>query len=565
MSKVEVTPGDGGELAQATEGSSATAVERMNRGRLPSQITAAVHGPRLPSQSGAAAVTPPPRLPSQAAAPAVNTPQPTFDRTPGPTAIRQQAVGLHAAIPTPSTPITVRLGRYQIVDRIATGGMAEVYLAVHGELAGFRTPVVLKKVLPHLANNPQFIDMFLDEARIASLLDHPNVVRIIEVGRSGNEYFLAMELVQGKSLSAILRRAAETEAGRVDTRLAALIIAQAAAGLHHAHNLTDPLGNMLGLVHRDVSPQNLLLSFEGSVKVIDFGIARALGRITATQTGGMKGKFGYMSPEQARGEEVDLRTDIFALGVVLWESVTGKRLFSRENDLATMRALVYEPIPRPSSVAEISPELEAIVMRALARNPKLRFSTARELANALEKWIFAEGGASASDLAGMMKGYFSADQSTWQQTLRTAVNLPAITEADLALTPAPAIPITNAGQPNRGRRWPYLLVSAGLLGAAVATTLSFTRPPEASPPPVPTSAGPAISAPAPTEPVTPPPPPAIYGAIPAPAASEATPTGSNAEAKTDAKPSKHQKKKRQSNPGGKGGPSGGAAPRPNPF
>jgi serine/threonine-protein kinase len=211
-------------------------------------------------------------------------------------------VGLHAAIATPSSPIMVRLGRYQIVERIATGGMAEVYLAVHGALAGFRTPVVLKKVLPHLANNPQFIDMFLDEARIASMLDHPNVVRIYEVGRSGSEYFLAMELVQGKSLSAMLRRALEGDC-RLDARLAAFIVAQAAAGLHHAHNLTDPLGNPLGLVHRDVSPQNIMISFEGSVKVIDFGIARALGRITETQTGGMKGKFGYMSPEQARGED----------------------------------------------------------------------------------------------------------------------------------------------------------------------------------------------------------------------------------------------------------------------
>ena len=157
----------------------------------------------------------------------------------------------------------MRLGRYQIVDRIATGGMAEVYLAVHGELAGFRTPVVLKKVLPHLASNQQFIDMFLDEARIASLLDHPNVVRIYEVGRSGSEYFLAMELVQGKSLSALLRRFSEQESNSLEPRLAALIIAQAAAGLHHAHNLTDPLGNPLGLVHRDVSPQNILISFEG--------------------------------------------------------------------------------------------------------------------------------------------------------------------------------------------------------------------------------------------------------------------------------------------------------------
>ncbi|HEY0714931.1 MAG TPA: serine/threonine-protein kinase, partial [Polyangia bacterium] len=386
----------------------------------------------------------PPPLPG---VPSEKTPAPAsgqpVDRTPGPTSTGRShpAVGLHATVATPSTPITVRLGRYQIVERIATGGMAEVYLAVHGELAGFRTPVVLKKVLPHLANNPQFIDMFLDEARIASMLDHPNVVRIYEVGRSGSEYFLAMELVQGKSLSALLRRFQETYS-RMDPRLAAFVVAQAAAGLHHAHNLTDPLGNPLGLVHRDVSPQNILISFEGSVKVIDFGIARALGRITETQTGGMKGKFGYMSPEQARGEDVDLRTDIFALGVVLWEALTNRRLFQRENDLATMRALAYEPIPRPSTVADVSPELESLVMRALARNPKLRFANGREMASALEKWVVQEGGTSASDLGALVKGLFVADHTSWQQTLRTAVNLPAVTEADLAGPPAPAVPIT---------------------------------------------------------------------------------------------------------------------------
>ena len=221
-----------------------------------------------------------------------------------------------------------RLGRYHVVGRIATGGMAEVYLAVHGELAGFRTPVVLKKVLPHLACNPEFIDMFLDEARIASLLDHPNVVRIYEVGKSESEYFLAMELVQGKPMQALLRLAQEAKVTALEPRLAAFIVAQAASGLHYAHNLTDPLGNGLGLVHRDVSPHNILLSFEGSVKVIDFGVARALGRITETQTGGRKGKFGYMSPEQARGEDLDLRADIFALGVVLWEAVTGTPVVS---------------------------------------------------------------------------------------------------------------------------------------------------------------------------------------------------------------------------------------------
>src|SRR5262245_1388972 len=236
-----------------------------------------------------------------------------------------------------------RIGRYQLITRLAVGGMAEVYLARHGELSGFKTLVVVKKVLPHLAENPEFISMFLDEARIASLLDHPNVVRIFEVGKVANEYFLAMELVQGKPLSSINRRSMEKKEP-TNSKLAALIVAHAAHGLHHAHNLCDANGQPLGLVHRDVSPQNILVSFEGSVKVIDFGIARALGRLTETSTGGMKGKIGYMSPEQAKSEEIDHRTDIFALGVVLWEAVCSKRLFTRDTDFATMRAIVYEPI-----------------------------------------------------------------------------------------------------------------------------------------------------------------------------------------------------------------------------
>jgi serine/threonine protein kinase len=382
--------------------------------------------------------------------------------------------GLHATGSTPSLAPLARLGRYQVVNRIATGGMAEVYLAVHGELSGFRTPVVLKKVLPHLACNPHFIDMFLDEARIASLLDHPNVVRIYEVGRTGSEYFLAMELVQGKPFSAVVRRAHERQE-LIDHRIAAHIVAHAAAGLHHAHGQTDPLGNPLGLVHRDVSPQNILISFEGSVKVIDFGIARALGRISDTQTGGTKGKFGYMSPEQARGEDVDARTDIFALGVVLWEAVCGKRLFQRENDLATMRALIYDPIPRPSSVVTIAPELESIILRALSRSPTLRFQTARDLATALEKFVVSAGGVSGGDLSALIKGYFAADVATWQQTLRTAMNTPAESE------PEPSRPVTVSAlaplpAPPR-RRWP-LFTGLGAVAIGLAAAIVLWTPGE---------------------------------------------------------------------------------------
>jgi serine/threonine protein kinase len=388
--------------------------------------------------------------------------------------------GLHATFAASAAPAMSRLGRYQVVGRIATGGMAEVYLAVHGELAGFRTPVVLKKVLPHLACNPEFIDMFLDEARIASLLDHPNVVRIYEVGRSESEYFLAMELVQGKPLQALLRRANDSRAHVLEPRLAAFIVAQAASGLHHAHNLTDPLGNTLGLVHRDVSPQNILLSFEGSVKVIDFGVARALGRITETQTGGMKGKFGYMSPEQARGEDLDLRADIFALGVVLWEAVTGKRLFQRDNDLATMRALIYDPIPKPSTVSPVVEGLESIIMRAMARDPAQRFQTARDLANALERFVVLSGGASASDLGSVMKSHFAQDYAVWQQTIRTAVNLPALGSDPTGPTTPPPSPWRGkvAGLV-RGRLRLVAGVGAAVLALLLVVVLA-TRNPSAS-------------------------------------------------------------------------------------
>jgi eukaryotic-like serine/threonine-protein kinase len=179
----------------------------------------------------------------------------------------------------PSSRGASRIGRYELVGLLATGGMAEVYLAMSGELSGFRTLAVVKRVLPHLSSNGEFIKMFFDEARIAAQLDHPNIVRIVEVGQDEDEYFLAMEVVQGRPLSALLRRANKHEQPLTHAQ-AAFVVAQAGKGLSYAHNLTDGNGRHLGVVHRDVSPQNILVSFEGAVKVIDFGVARALGRVT---------------------------------------------------------------------------------------------------------------------------------------------------------------------------------------------------------------------------------------------------------------------------------------------
>jgi serine/threonine protein kinase len=336
-----------------------------------------------------------------------------------------------------------RLGRFQIIGRLATGGMAEVYLALSGELPGFRTLIVVKRILPHLASNGQFIRMFLDEARLAALLDHPNVVRIIEVGHDGEEYFLAMELVQGKPLSAVLRKA--TRERRPPTpALAAYLIAQAASGLGYAHGLTDGDGQPLGVVHRDVSPQNILVSFEGAVKLIDFGVARAFGRVAHTSPGGLKGKIEYMSPEQASAEEVDHRADVFALGVVLWEVLTGRRLFRRETELATMRAIVDDPIPKPSEVAEVPPELEAVVMRALRKRRDARYGSAHEMALALERYAFANDGFSPQQVAGYMKGLFAPEFLQWRKTATAALDMEVEpTQGKSRIEPFGAEPVTQ--------------------------------------------------------------------------------------------------------------------------
>jgi serine/threonine-protein kinase len=381
--------------------------------------------------------------------------------------------GLHAQARTPAPVANTfpRLGRYQLVSRLATGGMAEVYLARHGELSGFKTLVVVKKVLPHLAQNPDFIAMFLDEARIASLLDHPNVVRIYEVGRAQNEYFLAMELVQGKPLASLVQRSERLNSA-IDHKLAALVVAQAAAGLQHAHELKDPTGAPLGLVHRDVSPQNILISFEGSVKLIDFGIARALGRLNDTQNGSMKGKIGYMAPEQARGEDVDPRADVFALGVVLWELVTGRRLFRRDTEFATMRAVLDDPIDFPSNVAEVNEELDDIVMKALAREPAERYQAAEEMRADLDRFVFKSGGATARDLARVMKDWFAPDYAQWQTAARVALDM---RESDPPIEMSfPDLLASRSGLSRTSSSGPRALTGSGVPRAALSPAWDST-------------------------------------------------------------------------------------------
>jgi eukaryotic-like serine/threonine-protein kinase len=271
------------------------------------------------------------------------------------------------------------IGRYQVAGRLATGGMGEILLAQLRGPGGFERAVVIKRILPHLAEQEAAVKMFLDEARIAAGIRHPNVTQVQELLQEDGSLCIVMEYLEGESLSGIMRRMRSK--GRVmDFSSCAHIVAELAAGLHAAHELRDADGLPGGLVHRDVSPQNTFVTYEGSVKVLDFGVAYFHDRRTRTQTGTLRGKFEYMSPEQCLAKELDRRSDVFALGVVLYELTTGHRLFRRKNQLLTLRAIVEEPVVPPSTLVPDYPvELEAVVLRALAKDPQDRYQTASKM------------------------------------------------------------------------------------------------------------------------------------------------------------------------------------------
>ncbi|ACL64608.1 serine/threonine protein kinase [Anaeromyxobacter dehalogenans 2CP-1] len=272
-------------------------------------------------------------------------------------------------------------GRFLLLDRIAVGGMAEVYVAIRrGEPAG--RLYALKRILPTLAEDAEFITMFLDEARLVVQLDHPAIVPIHELGMHGEGYYIAMDYLPGKDLRALLDRL-RARGEPMPVPLAAHVAARVADALDHAHRKRDALGSPLRVVHRDVSPANVLLGFDGSVRIIDFGIAQAALR-TRRQDTVLRGKFGYMSPEMVRGQPVDHRSDVFSLGVVLHEMLTGARLFSGKSELSVLERVRRAEVPPPSRARPgLPPELDAIVLRALARDPAQRFEWASDLRDAL--------------------------------------------------------------------------------------------------------------------------------------------------------------------------------------
>jgi predicted Ser/Thr protein kinase len=279
-------------------------------------------------------------------------------------------------------------GKYYLLDRLAVGGMAEIFRARTFGEGGFENQLVIKRILAHLSENDAFVRMFMDEAKITVQLQHANIVRIYDFGRIRDNYFIAMEYVDGKDVKLLLRKLSERRK-LLPREYAAFIAMEAAKGLDVAHKRAGIDGTPLHVVHRDVSPSNVLVSYQGEVKVADFGIVKAATVVETTEAGTLKGKFEYMSPEQARGRELDRRSDIFSLGIILHEMLTGRRLFKSDNDLRTLERIKAGDIPRPSALhAHVPPRLDQIVMRALSMDPDARYQEARDMAADLLEFLY---------------------------------------------------------------------------------------------------------------------------------------------------------------------------------
>ncbi len=353
------------------------------------------------------------------------------------------------------------LGRYQIIRRLALGGMAELYLARQLGAAGYEKVVALKRVLPHLAEDPKFVEMFLNEARLAAGLNHSAIAQVMDFGTDAGEHYMTLEYVHGRSVFQLLR-----EAGRALPRAVALTVAHEVAGaLHYAHERCGPDGRPLGLVHRDVSPSNVLVSYDGDVKLVDFGIAKATAHSHATQTAAIKGKIAYMAPEQLRGESVDRRTDVFALCVVLYEMLLGKRCFSAPGEFALINKVAQARFVKPSKLdPEIEPELETLLFDGLSADADARPRSARELQNRLEAVAGAHGlQLSRVGLAEFMQKTFGQVDFPRTDSLPLPAVAAALQKEDSPPTASPTAPPQRATW-----RWVALALVVGVTGGGIA-------------------------------------------------------------------------------------------------
>ncbi len=393
--------------------------------------------------------------------------------------------------------MAIQFGRYQLLKKLASGGMGQVFLARTGQ-EGFEKLVVLKRILPHLVEDEEFFTMFQDEAKITMRLNHPNIAQIFEFGEERGIHYLVMEYIAGEDIRRLTKRVAA--AGQtLPLGVILRVIADAAAGLDYAHKGRDSKGVPLHLVHRDVSPQNVLVGFDGAVKLIDFGVAKAAGRAQHTATGILKGKFPYMSPEQAEGLDIDARSDVFALGIVLWELLTNKRLFKGDNDVMTQRLVKACQVPPPSQVDPTLPvDLDPIVLKALEKNPDDRYPDAAAFRLALEEFAMKKSmPASSAHLVAFLQPFY-ADRINLEANAASLDDLTSETELDwngsaktTAPTGAPELHAktstskgTEALGPGKKPSRAQWLGIGGVALVGVAALAYFTRGQDAVPAPV---------------------------------------------------------------------------------
>jgi serine/threonine protein kinase len=361
-------------------------------------------------------------------------------------------------------------GRYLLLERIGAGGMAEVFRAVARGAEGFERTLVVKRIRADQSASPAFVDMFVNEARISALLDHQNIVQTVDFGQVDGCYFLTMEYLRGRDLGAVLRKLRAREE-QLDPAIAAFVAEQVASALAYAHALTGPSGEPLDIVHRDVSPANIMLLRSGTVKLLDFGVAKIHGDLQMgedTASGVCKGKLPYLAPEQLRSQPLDRRADVFALGVVLWEALTGRRLFLDKNDFQTMQNVAERPIAPPSTVRPDTPTaLDFVVVRALERDPAQRYQSAKAMADDL-RTVVQDLRYHSDAIPRLLDDLFGADEAEPDgpgQAPPTNPELPVV-EAELVTQPDEAGTVLDKAAP--GRRWRRApVVAAAVVGAAV--------------------------------------------------------------------------------------------------
>ncbi len=290
--------------------------------------------------------------------------------------------------------------RYRIIEKIDAGGMAEIYKGVAVSLDGFEKTVAIKRILPNLTQDAKFVSMFLDEARLSMQLNHANIVQILDLGQVGGTYFMAMELVDGMNLRRAMQRAIDL-VRPYPVSVACFVAMEIAKGLAYAHEKADAQGHPLGIVHRDVSPPNILLSRQGEVKVTDFGLAKAKSNVAVSEVDVVKGKFAYLSPETVAGKQPDARADIYAVGIILWEMLCGRRLFAAANDLEIVELVRKGDVPKVSSLrSDADEDLDKVLQRMMAKNIKRRFQSCREVEQELGNYLAGKGmRATSADLA----------------------------------------------------------------------------------------------------------------------------------------------------------------------